>query len=124
MNPDKPQARVCRRHSVLLSWLRSVSKACFGKNQLLEPVVSLDVISPREAVDRVQAVSSTHTKLFRSIVHGACIHLYALLQGVVEAVLYLDISAARGRKGHLGFTHRSAKWCPTCKAEVTPLSIE
>ncbi|KAL0052786.1 hypothetical protein WJX82_007726 [Trebouxia sp. C0006] len=70
-----------RRHSVLLSWLRSVSKACFGKNQLLEPVVSLDVISPREAVDRVQA-------------------------GVVEAVLYLDISAARGRKGHLGFTHR------------------
>ncbi|DBB02952.1 TPA: hypothetical protein ACH3X1_013548 [Trebouxia sp. C0004] len=26
--------------------------------------------------------------------------------GVVEAVLYLDTSAARGRKGHLGFTHR------------------
>ncbi|KAA6425220.1 MAG: dual specificity catalytic domain containing, partial [Trebouxia sp. A1-2] len=26
--------------------------------------------------------------------------------GAVEAVLYLDLSAARGRKGHLGFTHR------------------
>ena len=44
---------------MLLSWLRSVSKACFGKSQLLEHVVSLDVISPREAEDRVQAVSST-----------------------------------------------------------------
>ncbi|KAL0020662.1 hypothetical protein WJX79_004334 [Trebouxia sp. C0005] len=73
--------RVYKRRSVLLSWLRSVSKACFGTSQLLEHVVSLDVISPREAEDRVQA-------------------------GAVEAVLYLDLSAARGRKGHLGFTHR------------------
>ena len=64
MNPEKPQARVYRRHSVLLSWLRSVSKACFGKSQLLEHVVSLDVISPIEAEDRVQAVSSTETNIF------------------------------------------------------------
>lgn len=68
-----PQTRVYKRRSVLLSWLRSVSKACFGTSQLLEHVVSLDVISPREAEDRVQAVSSTQAKL-SLLDHTWCLH--------------------------------------------------
>ena len=54
--PGRTYANLRKRDRALFRWLQCARTACWGKSQLLADVVSLEIVNPREAQDRVQKV--------------------------------------------------------------------
>lgn len=55
-SPDRSYAILRKRDRALFRWLQCAGLACWGTSQLLIDVVSLEIVNPREAQDRVQKV--------------------------------------------------------------------